>query len=312
MSSYMSALFHDIGYPEANNTVNQRRITEYIANLYSAESSGYNYLRLNALLQNALLFRVVPFEEIQKRLSGDKPDHGALSAIIFLLNFYENGAIHGLPVYKKCAVELAALAIYNHTNHYRYNGKLRDGEYVRCVFTLNPISYLLWLCDDLQEWGRIYFELSNKSNLILCNICKTPIVRKKYSKKYMNSYGIVDKHFYACNCNYLKSQNYEIEEIAKQGVFRPIFEYNKSFPYRRIYNISVCENLKIEEENQVLCFSLEYDLAKLLHIAYINPDYARYRIKELNQFKRLLDFQKELPQMKILYFMTTNPILIKT
>lgn len=312
MSSYMSALFHDIGYPEAHNTVNQKRITEYIANLYSAESSGYNYLRLNALLQNSLLFRVVPFEEIQKRLSGNKPDHGVLSAIIFLLNFYENGAIHGLPSYKRCAVELAALAIYNHTNKYCYNAELNEGDYVRCVFTLNPISYLLRLCDDLQEWGRIYFELSNRSNLIVCNTCKTPIVRKKFLEKMVDCGGSVIKYYYACNCNYVGSEGKEIEKIAKQGVFYPVFEYSRNFPYRRIYNVMVCENLQVEDKNQVLCFCLEYDLAKLLHIAYINPDYAKYRIKELNQFKRLLDFQKELPEMKILYFMTANPILIKT
>lgn len=309
MASYMSALFHDIGYPEVSNTINQRRITEYIANLYNAETSGYNYLRLNALLQNSLLFRVVPFDEIQKRLTKDKPDHGALSAIVFLLNFYENGAIHGLPYYKKCAVELAALAIYNHTNHYCYDGKMEEGDYVRCVFTLNPISYLLRLCDDMQEWDRIYFELSNKSNLILCRTCKTPIIRKK--RKGSSEKGI--KYFYVYNCNYaaVKDKNGE-KEISENGVFQPIFEYNRNFPYRRIFNISVCQNLMIEKIEDVLCFTLEYELDKLLHIAYLNPDYARYRIKELNQFKRLLDFQKELPQMKIRYFMTANPILIKT
>lgn len=337
MSSYMSALFHDIGYPEVHNAINQGRITEYIANLYNVETSGYNYPRLNALLQNSLLFRVVSFEEIRKRLSEEHPDHGAFSAIIFLLNFYENGAIHGLSSYKKCAVELAALAIYNHTNTYRYQNALEPGDYVRCVFALNPISYLLRLCDDLQEWGRIYFELSHRSKLILCNTCKTPIVRKELGEKAGEYVGIGIKQYYACNCNYLKSMETEekqskteIEEnqlkteadggkaekeairIAESSVFQPIFESGQNFPYRRIYNVTVCENLELKEDEGTLCFFLKYDLAKLLQIAYINPGYAKFRVKELNQFKRMLDFQKELPKMKIQYFMTANPILIKT
>lgn len=310
MASYMAALFHDIGYPEAANSINQGRITEYIANLYNAESSGYNYPRLNTLMQNSLLFRIVPFQEIRERLQGDKPDHGALSAIIFLLNFYENGAIQNLEPYKKCAVELAALAIYNHTNEYRYTEKLESGQYIKNLFSLNPVSYLLRISDDLQEWGRIYFELSNGSNIVLCSRCKTPVIRRR---------GEDGGVYYCCNCN-------------DDTLFTPMFDYDTNFPYRRIYNVTVCEDLDIEDsakaektaeteegaaaqpmpDRQVICFSLDYKLERLLHIAYINPGYAKYRVKELNALKEMLDYQKELPLMKLKYFMTANPILIKT
>lgn len=294
MASYMAALFHDIGYPETANATNQRRILEYISNLYNAESSGYNYRRLNTLLQNSLLFRLVPFQEIQSRMSSDKADHGVFSSIIFLLNFYENGVIQGLDSYEKCAVELAALAIYNHTNKYRYAGKIKDGEYSKNLFVRNPISYILRICDDLQEWGRIYFELSNKSNLIICNHCKTPIVRKQAED---NSW------FYQCNCG-------DIGE--EKGIFRPVFDYLSNFPYRRIYNVTVCDEMTIEYGHNEMIFKLDYDLEKLLHIAYINPEYAKYRISELNAFKNHLDYQRELPKMKVEYFMTANPIMIKT
>lgn len=298
MSSYMAALFHDIGYPEVTNAQNQKRIVEYIANLYNTESSGYNYSRLHALLQNSLLFRVVPFDEIRDRLAGNKTDHGALSAVIFLLDFYENGAIHGLMPIKKCAVELAALAIYNHTNKYRYNNNIRVGEYVRISFTDNPISYLLRICDDLQEWGRIYFELSRRSNLIICSKCKTPIVRTK------NESG---KWYYRCNCN----QDGKGDTI-ENSVFEPLFDYDTNFFYRRIYNVTVCEKLLIEAiDDDMLKFSLKYDLQRLLHIAYINPQYAKFRIMELNNFKKLLDNQRGLPVMKLDYFITANPVLIK-
>lgn len=293
MSCYMAALFHDIGYPEVMNAANQNRIIEYISNLYNAESSGYNYSRLRALLQNSLLFRVVPYEEIHERISGEKIDHGALSAIIFLLNFYENGAIQGLMPYKKCAVELAALAIYNHTNEYRYENDITEGQYIRNQFSLNPISYLLRICDDIQEWGRIYFELSNCSNIIICSTCQTPIVRR-------NKDGMV---YYNCNCSYI--------ENGKKACFVPMFDYKKNFPYRRIYNVTVCECLRISYSGDMLCFDLEYNLDRLLHIAYINPDYAKYRIKELNKLKRHLEYQPDLPVMRLKYFVTANPVLIK-
>lgn len=265
---------------------------------------------LNTLMQNSLLFRIVPFQEIRERLQGDKPDHGALSAIIFLLNFYENGAIQNLEPYKKCAVELAALAIYNHTNEYRYTEKLESGQYIKNLFSLNPVSYLLRISDDLQEWGRIYFELSNGSNIVLCSRCKTPVVRRR---------GEDGGVYYCCNCN-------------DDTLFTPMFDYDTNFPYRRIYNVTVCEDLDIEDsakaektseteegaaaqpmqDRQVICFSLDYKLERLLHIAYINPGYAKYRVKELNALKEMLDYQKELPLMKLKYFMTANPILIKT
>lgn len=293
MASYMAALFHDIGYPETANVTNQRRILEYISNLYNAESSGYNYRRLNTLLQNSLLFRLVPFQEIQSRMSSDKADHGAFSAIIFLLNFYENGVIQGLEPYEKCAVELTALAIYNHTNEYRYEGKIKKGEYSKNLFVRNPISYILRICDDLQEWGRIYFELSNKSNLIICNHCKTPIVRKQSEE---NSW------FYQCNCG-------DVGE--EKGIFKPVFDYSSNFPYRRIYNVTVCEKMTIKYDNNEMIFMLDYDLERLLHIAYINSTYAKYRISELNAFKNQLDYQRDLPKMKVEYFMTANPIMIK-
>lgn len=304
MSCYMAALFHDIGYPEVSNSQNQKRMIEYIANLYNTETSGYNYARLRALMQNSLLFRLIPFEEIQGRMEKEKIDHGVLSAIIFLMNFYENGAIQRLEPYKRCAVELAALAMYDHTNQYSYDKQVEKNGYVRASFLLNPVSYLLRLCDDLQEWERVYFELSHASNLILCRQCKTPVVRKLEEKQ--------EKYYYACNCN----ENREDTE----GIFAPVFDYHTNFPYRRIYNVCVCKELiintlelKKEEKGQKkVVFQLNYQLDRLLHVAYMNPSFARQRAKELKKLKNLLDYQFELPPMYLSYFVSANPVLIKT
>lgn len=298
MASYMAGLFHDIGYPESDNAFNQKKIGEYIANLYLAETSGYPYGKLSALLQNSLLFRVVSFHEIKERLEIERPDHGTVSAITFLIHFYENGAIYQLEPYKKCAVELAALAIYNHTNKYCYKGNKRkeasQSDYYRISFRLNPISYLLRLCDDLQEWDRIYFEISNCSNLIICNKCNTPIVRKNAD----------DQVIYQCNC--------QSESGFEESAFERLFSCERNFRYRRIYNVVVCNNLLINKKDDKIIFDLQYDLDRLLHMAYINCGYANYRMDELADLKYLMDFQQELPQLYLKYFVTYNPILIKT
>lgn len=296
MSSYMAGLFHDIGYPASTNRQKYRQMMDYMAESVHFENGNYDFNRIMLLLQNSLLFRVVSPTEIRQRIESDKVDHGAMSALIFLLHFYENGAIHRLEPYKLCAVELAGLAIYNHTNHYSYIGQ-EKANYERCVFVLNPISYLLRICDDLQEWDRVYFEVSNHSNLILCKKCHMPILRSKSE----NCFGEVS---YRCNC----------QSDKEDGLFSPMFHYEQ-FSYRRIYNVRVCSKLQIkfeETENpQKYEFILKYDLDKLLHIAYLNPKYARERIKELNYVKKLFPRQYDLGVVYVGYFVSANIILIK-
>lgn len=94
-----------------------------------------------------------------------------------------------------------------------------------------------------------------------------------------------------------------------------LFQNEADFSYRRVYNVTVCDALKISEEDPTgrrkIIFDLEYNLFKLLHIALLSNTYAAYRIKELNKVKQLLEFQGELPHMYIKYNMTSNPILIK-
>lgn len=301
MSSYMSALFHDIGYPEVANIQSGRNILAYIANVYNFGSGHIDFDRIITALQNSLLFRVVSPKEIRGRIENEEIDHGAVSALMFLLHFYENGAIYGLEPYKKCAVEIAGLAIYNHTN--RYSDILEGGDtekalYTRCVFVLNPISYLLRICDDLQEWDRIYFEISSNANIIYCSKCKTPLVRRKRADVGEDVYDV----FYLCNCN----QN----DVKTTGVFGPVFRRG-NFPYRRLYNVTVCTELNFSPKKNRHIFELNYDLERLLNVAYINPSYAKYRIKELNQLKRMFVRQDIEEMTYIMYFISANILLIK-
>lgn len=315
MSSYMSALFHDIGYPEVANMQSGRNILAYIANVYNFGSGHIDFDRIITVLQNSLLFRVVSPKEIRGRIENEDIDHGAVSALMFLLHFYENGAIYGLEPYKKCAIELAGLAIYNHTNQYAdilEDDAAEKALYTRCVFVLNPISYLLRICDDLQEWDRIYFEISSNANIIYCNKCKTPLVRRRWnvnkdSKGTKGSKDSVYDVFYLCNCNKKKSDK---ESIEKTGVFSPVFRRG-IFPYRRLYNVMVCTKMIFSSENNRHTFTLNYDLERLLNVAYINPSYAKYRIRELNQLKKMFIRQDIEEMTYILYFMSANILLIK-
>lgn len=313
MSAYMAGLFHDIGYPNTYLQSLRRRISVFAPSMNSGNPIRDTLPKdIFSLLQNSLLFRLVPFEEIQTRVYQDSIDHGTLSAIAFLLHFYENGVIFMLPPYQAAAVELAGLAIYNHTYIYGISGPSKKGanDY-RPRFLTNPISYLLRLCDDLQEWDRVYFEISSQSNLITCKRCRTPIIGQLPPKDETGRDCRIRR--YVCNC-------YSKDEIEKKGgAFSRTFDGDLSFPYRRLYNIEVCDYVQVVDMNgkgfdsaRDICFTLHYNPYKLLHITYISPHYARYRIKELNNLKPLLLNQSELPRMWLDYFVTANPILLKT
>lgn len=300
MASYIGALFHDIAYPECSNMKLQKRIMDFIPSLYNVEKSGLNWDKTYAVLQNSLLFKIVDYNKIYDRVMSEEPDHGALSAIVFLLNFYENGAIYHMEPYKVCALELGALSMYTHTDKYGTNIKCAAP---RISFKTDPISYLLRICDDLQEWDRIYFEVISQSRCVICAKCKTPLLMKKKED---------GRKEYICNCCSYDEKNDKI----KNSTFMSLFQNKTDFSYRRVYNVTVCDWLKITEinptnKNKKIIFELEYNLSKLLHIALLSDSYAAYRIKELNGIKELMKFQGELPGMYLKYNMTSNPVLIK-
>ena len=97
------------------------------------------------------------------------------------------------------------------------------------------------------------------------------------------------------------------------GVFGTVFRRG-SFPYRRLYNVTVCTGLwfKKYDKDKKQIFELDYNLERLLNVAYINPSYAKYRIKELNQLKKMFVGQDMQQMIYIKYFMTANVLFIKS
>ena len=175
----MAALFHDMGYPICHFLNVRNRISEYNPTLYMFTHNDIeSFDHIASLLGSSLLFTIVSPAEIKKAMQfdGKKYNHGAYSAIAFLMQFYNSGIIFSLPEEKQCAIEIAAVAIYNHTVSFRITNNKSTENFYQPVFQQNPIAFLLRLCDDLQEWGRRYFEFSHQSDIPFCSKCFTPSV----------------------------------------------------------------------------------------------------------------------------------------
>ena len=290
--SIVAALTHDIGYP----VTFMLRTTEH---LHSFLPLSEAFLHLNdamphleEILQGSLLYRSVAPREIAKSIK-DKKDHGAISAVILLSKYYETGAIYRLEPIERMVIELSAVVVYNHTLKYKYMGAKDELRY-RNLFEENPISYLFRLCDDLQEWGRVYFDISKSSNFLVCPWCHMPISRDKVQSDKPPHIS------YSCACGI-------------SGVRRT------QFPYRKLTNISACDALKIAGVNlpnvsgdkKRLKISMEYNLVSLLQLSLYNPAFAWQRADGVYEVKRMLDGQRTIPDVYIETFLTNNPVAIK-
>ena len=308
-SAILSALFHDMGYPICHFLSLRNRTSAYNPTLYMFTHNDIeSFDHISSILSSSLLFTIISPEEIKQSLQCDKGkyNHGAYSAIAFLMQFYHSGHIFSLPVEKQCAIELAAVSIYNHTIHYKANDKKTTDKFYLPVFRQNPVSFLLRLCDDLQEWGRRYFEISGDSEVPICCKCFTPSISSRNRSE--------NKTEYACACQ-------------KQNAFRfKYFDSRKIFLITTSYYMTSDILTDICTDSKVLRFRVDYDYFRLLQMSRINPIYAKYRLKELNDLKRLLENQKmtyhsvrengkehglEFDNIYIDYFMTANPITIK-
>lgn len=309
-SSMMAALFHDMGYPICHFLDVRRRISAYNPTMYMFTHNAVDsFDQLAFKLGCSLLFSIVSPQVIRKRLEPNEEgryDHGAYSAIAFLLQFYDTGVIYSLSAEKQCAIELAALAIFNHTSKFKVIKAKADTSYYNMYYRQNPVSFLLRFCDDLQEWDRRYFEISNAGDLLFCPKCGFPLLKRK---KRNNDGDPLPKSNYYCCCP--KEQ----EELFRPDVFIK----------RKLYLVSVADSVKIslgedDDNTQNLIATIHYDPYKLLMLAKTNPTYAKYRAKEMKALRRLLDDQNfsfmsqgelSFSHIRLYGFMTANPVLIK-
>lgn len=299
-SSMLSALFHDMGYPICHFLEVRHRISDYDHTMYMFTHNAFDsFDQLASKLSSSLLFTVVSTHELKRRLDMNKRgkyDHGAYSAVAFLLQFYDNGILFSLSPEKQCAIELAAVAIYNHTAKFNVVKYKEDNNYYTQIFRQNPIAFLLRFCDDLQEWGRRYFEISDASDLMFCPRCGAPFLKEERPGKDSQ---------YVCLCG--KSARIRRPDI---------------FDKRKLYLVTVADRLIVREtrETQTLDASIHYDLYSLLMLSHINSTYAKYRAEDLCELKKRLSDQNysvmsggklRFEAIRLDYFMTANPLLIK-
>lgn len=323
-SSMLAALFHDMGYPICHFLGVRHRTSDYNPTMYMfTHNAVESFDMLSSKLSSSLLFTIVSSHEIKQRLDiskSGKYDHGAYSAIAFLLQFYETGLIFSLTSEKQCAIELAAVAIYNHTGKYKSLSGTVNTNYYTIFFRQNPISFLLRFCDDLQEWDRRYFEISDASDLMFCRKCGFPLIRyPKTDNKVDNNIktdetGKADKtgkmsktniSEYRCGC-------FDSGSVARPDIFEK----------RKLYLVTVADwvSFHIKDADSELIAKIDYNPYKLLMLAKINRTYAKNRLKELSEVKRFLYHQNfalmsdnclGFSNIRLDYFMSANPLLIK-
>lgn len=283
----VAALIHDIGYPIVYMKRTMTKLQQFLplSNLFMNIENEIP--RIKSVLSQSLLFQTVKGNEIERRLCEN--DHGTYSAVILLFHYYDNGAIFHLTPGDRLVIELSALVIYNHTLRYQFQD---SGKYHRYqnVYTENPLSYLFRLCDDLQEWDRVYFDISKESNFFVCDRCKTPMMRNLNNKQ-----NVKGKVGYRCYCN-------------SCGI------NTNSFPYRKLINVAPFNELLLEreEDGKHINITLRCDLSALLQLCKYDPMFAVQRAKGIREVKDMLKGQRILPPIYVHSYVSNNPIAIKT
>lgn len=286
--AFTSALVHDIGYPIAYVRREASKLNTFLPLSHLFLQDGIDKQKIVSLLERSLLFQTVEQKEIIDRLSNN--DHGALSAIILLEKYYDNGEIFKLIPSQRMVIELSALVIYNHTLRYEDMGQDKSNRY-RMLYCKNPLSYLFRLCDDLQEWNRVYFEITKSSSLFICDSCMMPRMRVMEDDKS----GDKKSRKYRCICKHGKGYN------------------NTGFHYRKTINIMAgsCLQLLCNEEGELSQIIVEYDKAKLLEAAKYNAGYAVKRAEGIMESKKMLRNQPDFPKVFLDSFISNNPVAIK-
>lgn len=271
---FIAALFHDIGYPISHYIRQSKRMQSYhpFYHIVNAEAK-VPYAEIKSCLRGTLLFNLKNDSELKKKYNED--DHGFYSAISFLMSFYLNGNIFSLAKKERCIIELAAVAMYNHTNSDIY-----DGE-EKILFSKDPISFLLRLCDDLQEWERFSMKIDENHNNMICDCINTIQCQKENDR------------FYSCACGKTR------------------FEKITGIRYKKLNYLSCCDEIVIDSENdKTISVSLKYDKMKQLEICLLDFNAADYRTNDLNKIRKMVNNQEKLPQVFIDFQLSNNPYFL--
>ncbi len=290
-ATIIASLLHDIGYPIAyiGRTVKELGSFLPFSHIFLRESETIS--TIHATLQDSLLYGVVGQDEVANRVAAR--DHGALSAVVLLYKYYDSGELAALTPIKRAAIELGALMIYNHTLKYRNQGN-KKSPYYKNVFEENPLSFLFRLCDDLQEWNRIYFDITERSNFFICGKCFMPLIKDDELIRANNNAAVKGQKYYSCWCGKGNGRNVT------------------TFAYRRLINIDVCEYIKWKGNEAEASVKIQYDKGKLLQLVSFHSSFAMKRANGVWEIKQMLENQRKFPNMFVDFFISNNSIMIKS
>lgn len=256
----VSSMLHDIGYPLEFYLRSAQQLTDYppYLNILSPVIKA-EFAEIKTHLLSSQLFRQIENEQIKNKYYCN--DHGVLSAISLLLHFYYNGRIYSLSLEERCIVEMSAIAIYRHTDQFPKG--------FRMVYIQDPISYMVRLCDDLQEWERFKILISNKHNYLQCSFCGKLI--KENNREYSC----------ACGKRYTK-----ITQIKNQ----------------KINYIYLCDKLSIYRNKNQIIIKINFDYMKQLEILLDDYTSVKKQNNHLEKVQLFVKNQKVNPPIKIDFF----------
>ena len=264
----VASLLHDIGYPLAYYLRSAKQMTEYPPYLKILRPTvKTEFADIKSSLLDSWLFRFVDADKIQEKYLAD--DHGVLSALSLLMHFYHNGRIYTLNQEERCIVEMAAVAVYHHTDRFPAG--------MRMVYLTDPISYMVRLCDDMQEWDRFKLIINKKHNFLQCGQCGR-LIREKDG-------------MYQCKCG----QGYEKITLIQN---------------RKLNYICLCDELKIKKQEKTVKISAKFHFLKQLEILLDDYSCIMKTAADLEKLQKMLEGQAFCPKMEVDYFVSNNPVEI--
>ncbi len=265
----LSALFHDIGYPLEYHLRSAKEIADYPPRLkLLTPTVRAEFSEIKVYLLESQLFQQVDHEEILSKYN--RNNHGVLSALSLLMHFYYSGRIYSLSREKRCMIEMTAIAIYHHTDRFT------NAE--RMVYLQDPISYMVRLCDDLQEWERFKLLISEKHNYLLCNDCGKILQEKDRA--------------YTCPCCLKKY--HKVTQIEN----------------RKVNYICLCDGLEISKYDDKVRIKFCFHLMKQMEVLLDDYTAVVKSEEDILKIKKMIENQGLTPELELDWYVSNNPLYL--
>ena len=264
----LSSLLHDIGYPLEHFLRSAKELADYPPYLkILSPTVKTDFSEIKAHLLGSQLFKLIDNRLIKEKYEAN--NHGVLSAVSFLMHFYYGGRVHSLSREERCILEMTAIAIYRHTDRFK------DG--FRMVYKKDPISYMVRLCDDLQEWDRFRIQISNKHNYLQCGKCGRILLES--GGEYTCG---------SCGCQYTK-----VTQLNNQ----------------KVNYVCLCDELVIEKGKKVK-LQMKFNLMKQFEVLLDDYTAVVKTAGDMEKVMELMEDQSFSMKLELKYFVSNNPYAI--